>query len=123
MRLLLDTHVVIWWDAGEALRPEAFDAIRQATEVYVSAASAWEMAIKSALGKLRSTRALATVIEENGFRELPVTVRHTQQLAALPPLHRDPFDRLLVAQARADGLTLLTRDAQLSAYGGRVLLA
>jgi PIN domain nuclease of toxin-antitoxin system len=123
MRLLLDTHVVIWWDAGEALRPEAFDTIRNASEIYVSAASAWEIGIKTALGKLRSTRTLATVIAENGFIELPVMVKHAQAVAALPALHRDPFDRLLVAQAKVEGLTLLTRDPQVAAYEGRVLRA
>jgi PIN domain nuclease of toxin-antitoxin system len=123
MRLLLDTHVVIWWDAGEALRPEAFEAIRHATEIYVSAASAWEVGIKTALGKLRSTRSLATVIAENGFIELPVMVKHAQAVAALPARHRDPFDRLLLVQAQVEGLTLVTRDAQVAAYGGRVLLA
>ncbi len=122
MRLLLDTHVLIGWDAGEALRPDAFDTIRNASEIYVSAASAWEVAIKTALGKLRSTRSLATVIAENGFVELPVMVQHAQAVATLPALHRDPFDRLLVAQAAVEGLTLLTRDPQVMAYGGRVVL-
>ncbi len=123
MRLLLDTHVLIWWDAGEALRPEASDAIRSASEVYVSAASAWEIAIKTALGKLQSTRSVAMVVADNAFVELPVHVRHTQALADLPALHSDPFDRLLVAQAAVEGLTLLTRDPKVAAYPGRVLLA
>ena len=116
MRLLLDTHVAIWWDAGHPLSPTAYDAIASAHEVYLSAASAWELAIKAALGKVTTSRSLATVASDSGFLELPVLLRHTERLAELPPLHRDPFDRLLVAQALVEGLTLVTRDAQLVAY-------
>ena len=123
MRLLLDTHVLIWWDAGARLAPAAVRAIESADEVLVSAASAWEIAIKMALGKLSASRALADVITECGFAELPVLVRHTPLLATLPPLHRDPFDRLLVAQAMADRLTLVTRDPQVRQYKVRTIAA
>ena len=116
MRLLLDTHIAIWWDAGLPLSPAAVEAIADAHEVYLSAASAWELTIKTALGKVRRSRSLATVASDSGFLELPVLIRHAEQLADLPPLHRDPFDRLLVAQALSEGLTLVTRDAQLVAY-------
>ena len=116
MRLLLDTHVAIWWDAGHPLSPNAYDAIASAHEVYLSAASGWELAIKTALGKVTTSRSLATVASDSGFLELPVLLRHTERLAELPPLCRDPFDRLLVAQALVEGLTLVTRDAQLVEY-------
>ena len=123
MRLLLDTHVLIWWDAGARLAPAAVRAIESADEVLVSAASAWEIAIKMALGKLSASRTLADVITECGFAELPVLVRHTPLLATLPPLHRDPFDRLLIAQAMADRLTLVTRDPQVRQYKVRTIAA
>jgi len=123
MRLLLDTHVLIRWDAGARLAPAAVRAIESADEVLVSAASAWEIAIKMALGKLSASRALTDVITECGFAELPVLVRHTPPLATLPPLHRDPFDRLLVAQAMADRLTLVTRDPQVRQYKVRTIAA
>ena len=123
MRILLDTHVLIWWDSGARLSAQASRAIREADEVYVSAVSAWELAIKTALGKVVSQRPLSTVINENGFLELPVLVRHAEVLATLPAPHRDPFDRLLVAQASAERLTLLTRDAQLLAYPIRTIRA
>ncbi len=117
MRLLLDTHVLIWWDEGRRLSPEAHRAIGAAEEVFVSAASAWEVAIKVALGRLRPTRTVAEAAGESGFTELPVTFRHAARVASLPPHHRDPFDRLLVAQAAVERLTLLTRDRAFEPYG------
>ncbi len=116
MRLLLDTHVVIRWDLGAPLSAEAKRAIMEADEVCVSAVSEWEVAIKARLGKIRSTRSIETVVRENGFTELPLLMRHAARVRALPPLHRDPFDRLLVAQALAEGLRIVTRDDALIAY-------
>lgn len=123
MRLLLDTHVLIWWDEGARLSSEARNAIRDADLVYVSAVSGWEIAIKTALGRLTTTRSVTQAIEESGFEELPVRVRHTETLASLPPHHRDPFDRMLVAQALTDGLTIVTRDAAFESYRVKLIRA
>jgi PIN domain nuclease of toxin-antitoxin system len=123
VRLLLDTHVLIWWDEGRRLSRDARRAIHEAPEVFVSAASAWEVAIKVALGRLRPTRTVEEAAGESGFVELPVTFRHAARIAALPLHHRDPFDRLLVAQAEVEGLTLVTRDPAFEPYGVETLRA
>ncbi|MEP7176257.1 MAG: type II toxin-antitoxin system VapC family toxin [Gemmatimonadales bacterium] len=117
MNLLLDTHVLIWWDEGRRIAAEARRAIEEADTVYVSAASAWEVAIKTALGRLRPTRTVEQAASESGFLELPITFGHAEQVTALPPHHRDPFDRMLVAQAAVEGLTLVTRDPVFALYG------
>jgi PIN domain nuclease of toxin-antitoxin system len=114
--LLLDTHVLIWWDEGRRLAPEARRAIEEADAVYVSAATAWEVAIKIGLGRLRPTRTVEEATRESGFLELPVTFRHAERVAALPSHHRDPFDRLLVAQAEVEELTVVTRDPVFGRY-------
>jgi PIN domain nuclease of toxin-antitoxin system len=116
MRLLLDTHVAIWWDAGVPMASSAMQAIRDADEVFVSAASAWEIEIKAALGKIRTDRSLAALCADSGFVELPVLMQHTEPLRALEPLHRDPFDRILVAQAMREQLVLVTRDELIARY-------
>ena len=116
MNLLLDTHVLIWWDEGRRLSAEAHEAIDEAELVFVSAASAWEIAIMTGLGRLRPSRTVAQAAEESGFLELPVTFQHAELVATLPPHHRDPFDRLLVAQALAEKLTRVTRDPAFRAY-------
>lgn len=121
MRLLLDTHVLIWWDAGDGLSRETEDAIRTADQVYVSAVTGWEIAIKLALGRLRTTRRVEDAVADSGFEELPVRLRHTRRLIDLPLHHRDPFDRMLVAQALEEGLTLVTKDPAMAAYDVRVL--
>jgi PIN domain nuclease of toxin-antitoxin system len=120
VRLLLDTHTLLWALATPGKIPKrTAAAIRDpANSVFVSAASAWEVAIKAALGKLSADldEIVRTSIEV-GFEELPVTLAHARRVRTLEPLHRDPFDRMLVAQALEDGLTIATRDAALSAYG------
>ena len=121
MRILLDTHVVIWWDEGKRLSREADRAIRTAEQVYVSAVSQWEIAIKTALGRLKPRRTLEEAVEDSGFEELPVRLRHGVALAAVPLLHRDPIDRMLVAQATAEGLTLVTRDSIFDDYDVKVI--
>lgn len=116
MNLLLDTHVLIWWDEGRRIAAEARRAIKEADGVYVSAASAWEVAIKTGLGRLRPRRTVEQAVAESGFQELPITFRHAERVAVLPPHHRDPFDRLLVAQAEVEELTLVTRDPVFARY-------
>lgn len=120
MRLLLDTHAFIWWDRGE-LVPPAREMIAGADEVFLSAASAWEIAIKTAIGKMRATAMVADAIADYGFAELPVAVRHADAVRDLPLHHSDPFDRLLIAQARIEGLTIVTTDRQFEPY--RVLIS
>ena len=117
MNLLLDTHVLIWWDAGRRIAAEARRAIEEADSVYVSAASAWEVAINTALGRLRPTRTVEEAASDSGFLELPVTFRHAERVTGLPPHHRDPFDRMLVAQAAVEELALVTRDRVFARYG------
>ena len=124
MRLLLDTHTLLWWLADDpGLDRDAAEAISGAALVAVSAASAWEIAIKQALGKLTGPEDLAAELRVNEMTALPITVAHATAAGALPQLHADPFDRMLVAQARAEDLTLVTRDPQLSRYGVPVLHA
>jgi PIN domain nuclease of toxin-antitoxin system len=118
VKLLLDTHALLWWlDGDDRLAQEAAEAIADAELVAVSAASAWEISIKQALGTLDGPVDLPAEMATNGFTELPVTVAHALAAGALPPHHADPFDRVLVAQARLEGLTLVTRDARLADYG------
>jgi PIN domain nuclease of toxin-antitoxin system len=123
VRLLLDTHVLIWWDEGSGANARAMEAIRGAEQVYVSAASGWEIAIKASLGRVTTRRRVAEVVVESGFEELPVRLAHAQGVQDLPWHHRDPFDRLLIAQALAERLTLVTRDRIFSRYGVKTLKA
>jgi PIN domain nuclease of toxin-antitoxin system len=119
VRLLLDTHALIWaLDAPERL-PQAFlDTLDKAgVTVFASAASSWEIAIKVALGRLRfPMEKLPTALSDAGFKELQVSIAHGLEMARLPLIHRDPFDRLLIAQARHEGLTLVTRDPTVRRY-------
>ena len=124
MRLLLDTHLLLWWlDASQSLPASARDLIRDpANMIFVSAVSLWEIWLKESLGKLRLPRDFETKLVQEGFESLPLTAAHTRLIARLPCHHRDPFDRMLVAQARSENLTLLTADQSISAYGDFVLL-
>jgi PIN domain nuclease of toxin-antitoxin system len=116
-RLLLDTEALIWWDANDPkLGGNARAAIQNAEAVYVSAASAWEIAIKAALGKLRTNRRPAQAVIDGGFNELPVSFEHAEATAALAAHHGDPFDRLILAAARFEGLTVVTSDEKFERY-------
>jgi PIN domain nuclease of toxin-antitoxin system len=118
VQVLLDTHIFLWavTDSRKLTAP-ARATIRSATAVHVSAASIWEIAIKSRLGKLKGdAAALTDAIEASGFVELPITSRHAALTAQLPLHHSDPFDRLIVAQALSEPLVLLTADPLLSRY-------
>jgi PIN domain nuclease of toxin-antitoxin system len=125
--LLLDTHIFLWWLADDRRLTARLRTRISApgVEVFVSAVSIWEMAIKLALGKLdlpgTDLGRLDALIPACGFRELAMTAAHATAVATLPRLHGDPFDRLLVAQARAESATLVTRDPKLAAYGVPVL--
>jgi PIN domain nuclease of toxin-antitoxin system len=117
LRLLLDTHVFLWWRTDDpGLKREVRHAIARADVAYVSAASAWEMAIKSALGKLRIPGSVEAAVEESRFAKLPISFEHAEEVAGLPNHHTDPFDRMLLAQALVEGLTLVTRDRQFEPY-------
>lgn len=120
--LLLDTHVLLWWLAGDPLDDEVVDRIADpATVVVVSAASILEAAIKATLGKLDVRESLGHVVVEEGFTPLDVTFDHAELAGQLPPHHRDPFDRMLVAQARIEGCEIVSRDRAFDAYGVDVL--
>ncbi len=118
MRLLLDTHLVLWCVAMPAKLPAAARRLIAESEVYVSAASIWEISIKAALGKLTADPSdVLSALPDAGFLELPVTGAHAARVISLPPHHRDPFDRLLVAQALCEPMRLLTNDSALAPYG------
>ena len=124
MRILLDTHALLWAMATPKRLPKrAATAIRDpANEVFVSAVSTWEIAIKGSLGRIDADVAeIAAAFDEAGIVDLPVAVAHTLLLREMPPHHRDPFDRLLIAQALANGLTIATRDPAFGAYGAHVI--
>jgi PIN domain nuclease of toxin-antitoxin system len=121
---LLDTHVLLWWLADDDRLPEgAQEAVNTAQEVRLSAASVWEIAIKHALGRLDVPDDYLVAVDAGGIGLLPITGQHAEIAGALPRHHDDPFDRMLVAQARADELTLVTADRRLVDYDVPVLLA
>jgi PIN domain nuclease of toxin-antitoxin system len=122
LRLLLDTHVFLWWrEASVRLGAQVRGAVEGAEVVFVSAASAWEISIKVALGKLTLPGPLASAVEESEFTQLPITFAHAATVTGLPSHHRDPFDRMLIAQALSDGLTIVTHDRRFEAYGAPVI--
>jgi PIN domain nuclease of toxin-antitoxin system len=125
VKLLLDTHAYLWWlsDPGR-LATEARVAVANPRNfVFVSAASIVEIAIKQANGKLTMSEPPEAMLEPCRFRELPLKIAHASALRDLPPVHKDPFDRLLAAQAKVEGMTLVSRDTILSGYGVPVLAA
>lgn len=125
MILLLDAHAVLWWLADDpTLDVAARGAIRDpANDVLVSAASAWEIEIKRALGKLEAPDAVVAAIETAGFGAIPITPSDAERAGQLPPHHRDPFDRMLVAQATRLQAVIVSRDPSFAPYGVDVLPA
>ncbi len=126
MRLLLDTHLMLWWQTGDSkLSGEARSAVDAADAVFFSRASLWEIAIKVSLGRLEvDTKSFSQRVTDYGFEWLEIGNEHLIALAALPvdADHRDPFDRLLITQSRLEPLLLLTADAKLARYGETVRL-
>jgi PIN domain nuclease of toxin-antitoxin system len=124
MRLLLDTHVVIWWSQhSRRLSASTRRLIAETDDVFVSAASEWEVSIKVALGKLKVPGPLMEVVTSSGFVPLPITFAHAEAVRRLPQLHSDPFDRMLVAQALVEGLHVVSGDRVLAKYAVELLPA
>ena len=125
LRLLLDTCVLLWAleDNPRLSRKARQLIVEPSNEVYVSAASAWEMAIKSAGGQLNAPDNLSEELVKAKFTELQVTIAHGEQAARLPMIHKDPFDRMLIAQAQVEDLTLITPDSKIPQYEVAVLSA
>ncbi len=117
MSLLLDTHVILWWLTDDAaLSDDVKTRLDDEPDVYVSPASLWEVTVKQSIGKLSEQIDVAGEIRDSGFRELPITFDHAITAGRLPLIHRDPFDRMLVAQAQCEGLTLASRDPHIQRY-------
>jgi PIN domain nuclease of toxin-antitoxin system len=125
MRILLDTHFLLWWLADDPALGERGRELISTPEnlIFFSAASVWEIRIKQGIGKLDVPDDFADVLAGQAFEPLAVTVGHAHALQGLPSLHRDPFDRLLIAQARLERLTILTRDHVIGQYDVPTLLA
>lgn len=124
-RFLLDTHVLLWWLAddsklGTKARADIGDG---RNEIYISAASSWEISIKKRDGKLKGPEDIDSIVEQERFLKLPITLLHGEAAGQLPDHHKDPFDRMLIAQALQEGLTILTVDEKLQQYGANVVLA
>src|SRR3954469_13814250 len=123
MSLLLDTHIVLWWLSDDpTLGSEIKDRLDHEPDVYVSAVTIWEVAIKQSIGKLKPDD-LPERVRDSGFRPLDITAEHGIAAARLPLLHHDPFDRMLIAQAKTEHLTLVTRDAEIAKYDLDLLTA
>ena len=118
MRLLLDSHIVLWWDTDlTKLSESQREAISNpANQVFVSAVSAWELSIKRSTGKLTFTDSIRMLVKRFGFVELPITMEHGELAASLVLHHKDPFDRMLVAQAIVEKMVLVTADRRLAEY-------
>ncbi|CAM5465876.1 hypothetical protein SAVIM338S_03038 [Streptomyces avidinii] len=115
MSLLLDTRVVLWWLNGE-LPEKIRDLLTREPDVYMSAVTPWEISVKQAAGKLTGPEDLAVRAQGTQFRSLPIVAEHGIRAGRLPAHHRDPFDRILIAQAQSEGLTLVTRDKFIPLY-------
>ena len=120
---MIDTHIFLWWDQQlqRLSRPLRAAIANEANDIFVSAASIWEIAIKRAIGKLRFHRPIVDAVLRLGFEILPVTGSHAEHAGGLPRHHDDPFDRLIVAQAHLEGMVLGTQDRLMQPYGGATL--
>jgi PIN domain nuclease of toxin-antitoxin system len=118
MQLLLDTHIFLWWNSKDVRLAEAYRAAIELpkNDVFVSAVSVWEIAIKRSTGKLMFNGSASDAVIRHNFRPLSITLEHVEMAGALPDMHRDPFDRLLVAQAQLEALVLVTVDEQILRY-------
>ena len=123
--VLLDTHAFLWWLTDDsALGPAAREVIGEPrNQIFVSAATTWEIAIKRQLGKVTAPADIEAAVEEKGLAKLPISLFHGQQAGSLPLHHRDPFDRMLIAQSQAEGLELMTIDPVFRQYGVRLIEA
>ena len=122
-RLLLDTHVLLWWLSDD---PQLGESSRQTiinprNQVYISAASTWEISIKKSIGQLTAPDDMDAIVESEGFEKLPITLFHGDQAGSLPELHKDPFDRMLIAQAQSEGLVIVTNDEKITQYKIRTM--
>jgi PIN domain nuclease of toxin-antitoxin system len=119
MRVLIDTHILLWWDRQlrSLSRPLRAAIADESNDIFVSAATVWEIAIKRALGKLRFGRSIVGAVSELGFEILPVTGSHAEHAGELPRHHNDPFDRMLIAQAYLEEMVLGTQDRRMRPYG------
>ena len=122
-RLLLDTHVLLWWLSDD---PQLGSVARQAisdprNQIYISAASTWEISIKKSLGKLAAPDDMDAIVDDEHFDKLPITLFHGEQAGMLPGHHKDPFDRMLIAQAQSEGLVIVTSDEKITRYGIRTM--
>lgn len=124
-RLMLDTHAVLWWLGDDPrLGPKARELIANPNnQIFVSAATAWVISIQKSPGKLEVPDGLDNVAEEEGFEKLPISFFHGERAGDLPAHHRDPFDRMLIAQSQAEGLEIITADNVFSKYGVRTVNA
>ncbi len=124
MKLLLDTHILLWAAAGSGLSPKATGLIGDPeNNLHFSAASIWEIAVKSSLGRPEfdlDAGVFRRELLESGYEEMPIAGSHAAAVSALPDLHKDPFDRMLIAQAMVEGITLLSADRAVLAYPGPV---
>ena len=123
--LLLDTHVFLWWlsNVSELAENARLQIADPRNDVFVSAITGWEIAVKRAKGRIAAPDNMAALVAERGFTHLPLTFHHAEQAGNLPMHHRDPFDRFLIAQAQAEGLVFVTRDSRIPLYGVRTLAA
>ena len=123
MNLILETHIILWWlDNNDTLPERYFKAISDSNNIcFISSATIWEISIKSGLGKLEIPDNLTDILQKEGFSELPVSWNHAAMVRQLPLYHKDPFDRLIIAQTIVEDFTLLTVDKIIPEYGVTIL--